>query len=546
VNASAPPKPPRFSLASRSLQKLQHAAVVLAAVDLLLLITLAWPDLLGQTAQRLVAACSAMITLELLRRLALLVQQLRRAQESNDYSRLRLGEIVDALPAGIMLFDAADRLELCSSDFRQLYGAMADKLQPGASFEVLLRLAVTCGQVPEAAGREETWMSERMAAHRSPQGPMRRQLPDGSWRRIGEQRLTDGGLLAHSVDVTEMVMNERALEGARREAEQARRQLQEAINVLPDAFALFDRDDRLLVFNQRYLQLYECSAAAIVLGASFESILRLGLAEGQYPQAVGREDAWLAARLGSHRQPSGSILQELPGNRWLRVGERMTQDDGIAGVFTEVTELVQREQALQKVNAQLDKLNGELAELSDTDALTGLANRRHFERRLAEEHARAMRQGLPLALVLLDVDHFKAYNDHHGHPAGDACLRRVAGLLREQARRPGELAARWGGEEFVLLLPHTLANDALALARQCMDRLAAEALMHGYSPVAPKVTLSAGVSAMSAETQQDSPAVLVAMADAALYEAKRQGRARALLAPPAALRREVQCWQPPG
>jgi diguanylate cyclase (GGDEF)-like protein len=506
-------------------------ALALASVSIVLMTVLAWPGWPAESTWWLVlVAVGALITLELVRRLFGLVKALRSSLQASHALQERLVQIVDALPAGIMLFDAQDRLELVNRDFRELYHPIAHALRKGASFEHLLRTAVAKGQVPAARGREEAWIAERLAAHRAPAEPMLRQLPSGQWRRMVEQRLPDGSLLSHSIDVSDLLEKESALEGARREAEQARRELQDAIDALPDAFSLYDAEDRLRVFNARYREIYALAAPAIVPGARFEDILRYGLANGQFPQAAGREEAWLAERLRAHRHPAGPLLQELPGNRWLRVEERPTRDGGITGIRSDVTELVRREQVLQSLNSQLDTLNDELAELSVTDELTQLANRRQFDRRLAEEHARAARHGLPLALVLLDVDYFKAYNDAHGHQAGDHCLRQVAALLLETARRPSDLAARWGGEEFALLLPHDDARSACALAESLLARLERLQLPHGRSPVAPHVTISAGVAALHAPQPGENPAALVELADAALYRAKREGRARVVLA----------------
>jgi diguanylate cyclase (GGDEF)-like protein len=522
-----PPSPPMLA-------RLWRRVAALAACDLLLLSALAWPQALAQPWPLLLGLAGGALTLLLLRHVHQLLQALRESLQASQAQRERVGQILDALPAGILLFDGQDRLELVNRDFRQLYGPLAPALQRGADFEALLREAVAQGLVPvaQAEGPEaaEAWIQARLAAHRNPGAPMVRQLPDGRWRRIAEQRLPDGSLLAHSVDISELVQKENALEAARLEAEQARRELQDAIDALPDAFALYDAEDRLRVFNARYREVYALSAPVIVPGVRFEEVLRYGLAQGQFPQAAGREAAWLAERLRAHRQPAGPLLQELPGNRWLRIDERPTRDGGITGVRSDVTELVRREQALQSLNSQLDTLNDELAELSATDELTRLANRRTFDRRLAEEHARALRHGLPLALVLLDVDHFKDYNDAHGHPAGDRCLREVAALLREHTRRPSDLAARWGGEEFALLLPHDDGQQAQALAEQLMARLARLRLPHGRSPVAPHITVSAGVAAMAPGRLHDSPATLVAHADAALYQAKRAGRDRVVVA----------------
>lgn len=184
--------------------------------------------------------------------------------------------------------------------------------------------------------------------------------------------------------------------------------------------------------------------------------------------------------------------------------------------------VAERTEALQQLNQQLEVL-------SSTDALTGLANRRRFDDTLEREWQRAIRDGRPLALALLDVDWFKKYNDQLGHPAGDACLRRVAQVLASQVCRSGDLVARFGGEEFVFLAPATSGADALNLAQRICDALQALALPHPGSELGC-VTLSVGVAA-ELPTQGSTPDGLLKRADDALYRAKAQGRNRALLAP---------------
>ncbi len=161
------------------------------------------------------------------------------------------------------------------------------------------------------------------------------------------------------------------------------------------------------------------------------------------------------------------------------------------------------------------------------DGLTGVFNRRLFDERLHTEWARAARTGAPLGVVLLDVDHFKRFNDHHGHQAGDDCLRRVAVALQAGLKRPGDLLARYGGEEFVCLLPDTDAAGALSVAQALCERVAAEAIPHGNSPVSPTVTISAG-SCGSQDVGSFAMDALLRGADSRLYAAKEAGRQCAL------------------
>ena len=157
------------------------------------------------------------------------------------------------------------------------------------------------------------------------------------------------------------------------------------------------------------------------------------------------------------------------------------------------------------------------------DSLTGIPNRRLFEEELNKEWARAKRDDAPLSLIMADIDYFKEYNDHYGHPAGDLCLVDVAQAMHHTLSRPGDVVARIGGEEFAFLLPQTDLSGAISVAEQIHERVLALNLPHEASPVASHVTLSFGVSS-SELASVSSPAELIRTSDIALYEAKRCGR----------------------
>ena len=180
-------------------------------------------------------------------------------------------------------------------------------------------------------------------------------------------------------------------------------------------------------------------------------------------------------------------------------------------------------------NAELSATKRELEKISLTDALTGLANRRHFDLYLEQEWARARRQGQNIALVMLDIDNFKAFNDEYGHLAGDQCLREVARTLDQVVRRPTDLVARYGGEEFALVLPDT--HDALAVAEACRLAVQTLGIVNEFSDVAPLITISAGVCSLVPTPDMDLE-VLIQQADEALYEAKETGRNKVVSAVP--------------
>jgi diguanylate cyclase (GGDEF)-like protein len=187
-----------------------------------------------------------------------------------------------------------------------------------------------------------------------------------------------------------------------------------------------------------------------------------------------------------------------------------------------------RERVLERTVAertlQLEEANTKLLQLSEVDPLTGIANRRRFEETLAREWRRAMRDEMPLSLVMIDIDFFKDFNDALGHQVGDQCLRRVAGEIREALTRPGDLVARYGGEEFAAVLPSTPSRGAESVAEMLRARVETLATRHPTAPLGV-VTISLGV-ATGTPGLATSPEALVASADEALYRAKRAGKNR--------------------
>jgi diguanylate cyclase (GGDEF)-like protein/PAS domain S-box-containing protein len=206
---------------------------------------------------------------------------------------------------------------------------------------------------------------------------------------------------------------------------------------------------------------------------------------------------------------------------WLESTMRVTRKDngnveGVVAISRDITE--------QK------KLETRLETLAIEDSLTGLANRRRFDERLKEEWARAYRDRSSLGLLMIDVDHFKSYNDEYGHPAGDACLRVVAKIIAAEMQRVGDLAARYGGEEFAMLLPTTDAAGCARIGERIRSAVHDAGLVHASSGVAPCVTVSVGGAACRPSFERTAGAgSLVESADRALYAAKAAGRDRLMM-----------------
>lgn len=182
---------------------------------------------------------------------------------------------------------------------------------------------------------------------------------------------------------------------------------------------------------------------------------------------------------------------------------------------------------LSQTRDELTKVNERLAQLANLDGLTGLANRRAFDETLKRDFAESCRSGQPLSLVMIDVDHFKQYNDLHGHPEGDACLQQVAVAIESAARRPLDFVARYGGEEMVMLLPQTDTAGALVVAELARSAVEALQLPHSDRPLR-KVSVSVGIATHASNGLGQSMQSLVKHADEALYQAKAAGRNRVI------------------
>lgn len=180
-----------------------------------------------------------------------------------------------------------------------------------------------------------------------------------------------------------------------------------------------------------------------------------------------------------------------------------------------------------RTHVRLKRQNALIEHLMRQDALTGIYNRRAFDETSEREWKRARRLGQPLSLLMMDIDHFKQYNDHYGHGSGDACLQRVGQTLSSCMRRPGDFIGRYGGEEFVSLIPQTDLPGALQLAEYMVTTVSALQIPHARSSTSPVVTISIGIATGIPESELEM-AALKERADQMLYVAKAAGRNRAV------------------
>ena len=198
---------------------------------------------------------------------------------------------------------------------------------------------------------------------------------------------------------------------------------------------------------------------------------------------------------------------------------------GLIGIFFAIQAIKNRAIEALRLTRRLEKSNRKLEKYSYQDSLTQIANRRMFDALLKREWAAAKRNSYPLSLIMIDIDHFKVFNDGYGHQAGDICLSRIATALNAVSRRSTDLLARYGGEEFVILLPNTKESEARRIAKSCHSDIAALNIPHEFSDAADIVTISVGVTTMR-PCKDDDIASLIEMADKMLYKAKNSGRNR--------------------
>lgn len=307
-------------------------------------------------------------------------------------------------------------------------------------------------------------------------------------------------------DLAAIVIDTLELRRLARQARAAEVRLHEIIEALPDGFVLYDRDDRLVMHNRRYAEIDAESFGMLTPGARFEDLLRIGVAQGQYPQAVGREEEWIAERMDGHNSPAGPVEQQLSDGTWLRIAERRTGDGGLVGFCTDVTALKTRE-------AELDAL-------ATTDGLTGALNRQGFIERGEDELHRAERYTSTVSLLMMDVDHFKTINDSFGYAAGDDVLKAVVEACNGCLRK-SDLLCRYGGEEFAVLSPNTGIDGAERLAERIREAMAD--LLVPFEGAYIALTVSIGVVRKRPDETLDD---LFCRADKLLDRAKQDGRNR--------------------
>jgi diguanylate cyclase (GGDEF)-like protein len=297
-----------------------------------------------------------------------------------------------------------------------------------------------------------------------------------------------------------------------------------ALNLLDCGVIVLDSEHRIVLWNRWMTMRSGRSAARVreqalfevfpeLRGSRVEAAILAGPGDGS-ARKVSNADGRTPFPLREAGSFDGARIEQAISVTPFREGDEhccMIEIRDVSGVVDRERHLLEHAESLRA--------------RSYVDGLTSIHNRRYFDMSLERELRRAQRNGGQLALLLMDIDSFKAYNDHFGHQRGDACLITVAQALASMLKRPADVAARYGGEEFAAILPDTTAEQAAGLANAIREHVAALRLAHAPAAVRPHVTLSIGVASFSAGGLNEA-ASLIEAADQALYAAKRGGRDR--------------------
>ncbi|WP_332684900.1 GGDEF domain-containing protein [Bosea sp. (in: a-proteobacteria)] len=414
-----------------------------------------------------------------------------------------LHDSLDALGIGACEYDAEMRAVGWNSTFLQLFPEDEGVIYVGEPYGDNLLRFYRGRLPPEELPDIERHVSEGVARHENQTQPFEF-IHHGRRLRASSLRAPDGGRVrlwqrldveSHAETAPELVLP-----------------IIDALPFIPDGATILDTKERVIAANNAFRRLYDLPRGRPVVGRTLNEIIAWCW-RGASPAG-----AWRAAISNGLRYDGVPFEIELPGQRWLRLIAR--HSTGGLSFFTHADITVAKRQQMELLEAQeaLRRANAALAELAETDGLTGLANRRRFVAGLAD--AVALPQ--PLALMMIDVDHFKSINDRFGHLVGDACLKVIAEVVADQVRPVSALVARIGGEEFGILLCglriETVHEIATAI-RRALALVPWQTLHAELTGVTVSIGLCAGEGPLDGTS-------LHARADDALYAAKRNGRDR--------------------
>jgi PAS domain S-box-containing protein len=272
------------------------------------------------------------------------------AQVSAEREARLLADAVEQFSESFVLWDAEERLLICNEKFRQLNAGVPDFISPGTTFEDHITAVVVAGLANPVNMTTEEWIEHRIKMFRNPGDPVEMRRRDGTWLWIVEQRMANGATVTTATDITKLKL-------AEQQATDIRRRLEDAIEVLPGAFILYDRDDKIQITNSTYIKWFAPPGIETLEGWTREGLLRAALKHGMVTVPEGGEEAWLAERLVTHRNPGVEYEQELPDGRWVRAVDSGTFERGVVRILIDVTELKRQQEELEQAREASEQAN---------------------------------------------------------------------------------------------------------------------------------------------------------------------------------------------
>jgi diguanylate cyclase (GGDEF)-like protein/PAS domain S-box-containing protein len=399
-------------------------------------------------------------------------------------SHERLREAIDILPQGIVFLDAEGRYILWNKKYAEIYSRSSDLFKPGARLQDTIRIGVQRGDYPEAIGREEEWIAERLARLYQPGERHEQRLSDGRCILIEERLTEDGGIIGLRVDITELKQREASF------------RLLFDSNPVPMIVCALD-DERILGVNDAAVEHYGYSRA------EFEklSIRKLQAFQSEPPWTSDRSSDELSIRTWKHVRADGTLID-------LAIYARQLVYGGRPAVLLSLMDITERKRA-----------EARLAFMAQHDGLTGLPNRNLLRQQMDEMLPHTRRSAEKVAVLVLGLDNFKAVNDTLGHGIGDKLLHGVAKRLRSTLREQ-DLLARLNSDEFTIVQSGLARpEDAVLLSKRLLDALGDPFLLEGHS-----VIIGASIGIAMAPGDGDESEKLLKNADMALSRAKNDAR----------------------
>ncbi|WP_300062000.1 EAL domain-containing protein [uncultured Roseobacter sp.] len=435
-----------------------------------------------------------------------LVRQRRAAEKLQE----RLLAAISAYPAPFCIYDSNSRLVVWNDSYSDALTDTPSDLYEGMPLEEAMRIGLRNGRFAMAVGREEAWLRETLASAKDIRPVEDIELDGDRHHRLLRSKSRNGDLVVVRLDTTELVRQRRALQ-------ETQDRLISAINAFPDPFSIYDKDLNLVMWNPAFVASLTDNPDDIGAGMNVSDVVGVAVKNGRVPAAKGREKEWVKDYVNSDTILGEEEDFEFANDTHYRIIRSRSENGETLVLRLNLTETIRQRRALEDYAKQLEAANQQITFKALHDQLTGLGNRRYLSEKFEELSRRRQKKGGELAALHIDLDRFKQINDTIGHAAGDHVLIDVAHRIRSNVRA-GDVVARIGGDEFVILLQVPDGSERPeTLAEALLEDLAKPAMFEGREC---RFGASIGIARTPLANERD----LLTNSDVALYKAKRAGR----------------------